>query len=179
MPRCPQPHQERSSNRAPGLITSRSAVKCRAPSGCRRTAPWHRTGPVHVNYRFRCRFGEEPNMGYITNRNRRWFAISYEGLDPVTGRDRRRWHRADDEADARTRAGALPSARPPSPRGSRCPDTCAPVGLRRGDLRVPARSAIRCTDVVRATGLRAAERPCRRSGRASELVLFVGGGGRI
>ncbi len=56
-------------------------------------------------------------MGYVTNRDGRWYAVSYEGLDPLTGRDRRRWHRADDEADARARAAALPSARPPSTRG--------------------------------------------------------------
>lgn len=56
-------------------------------------------------------------MGYVTNRDGRWYAVSYEGLDPLTGRGRRRWHRADDEADARARADALPSARPPSARG--------------------------------------------------------------
>jgi hypothetical protein len=56
-------------------------------------------------------------MGYVTNRDGRWYAVSYEALDPLTGRDRRRWHRSDDEADARARADALPSARPPSTRG--------------------------------------------------------------
>ncbi len=56
-------------------------------------------------------------MGYVTNRDGRWYAVSYEGLDPLTGRDRRRWHRAADEADARTLADALPSARPPGGRG--------------------------------------------------------------
>ena len=56
-------------------------------------------------------------MGYVTDRDGRWYAVSYEGLDPLTGRDRRRWHRADNEADARARADALPSARPPSARG--------------------------------------------------------------
>lgn len=33
---------------------------------------------------------EEPNMGYVTHRDGRWYAVSYEGLDPLTGRDRRR-----------------------------------------------------------------------------------------
>jgi integrase len=56
-------------------------------------------------------------MGYVTNRDGRWYAVSYEGLDPLTGRDRRRWHRASDQADARARAETLPSARPPSTRG--------------------------------------------------------------
>jgi integrase len=56
-------------------------------------------------------------MGYITNRDGRWYAVSYEGLDPITGRDRRRWHRADNEATARTLADALPSTRPTTTRG--------------------------------------------------------------
>jgi len=56
-------------------------------------------------------------MGYVTNRDGRWYAVSYEGLDPLTGRDRRRWHRVGDEAAARALADTLPSARPTSPRG--------------------------------------------------------------
>lgn len=56
-------------------------------------------------------------MGYVTNRDGRWYAVNYEGLDPFTGRDRRRWHRAIDEAAARALADTLPSTRPPSPRG--------------------------------------------------------------
>ena len=56
-------------------------------------------------------------MGYVTNRDGRWYAVSYEGLDPLTGRDRRRWHRAADEADARAIAEAMPAARLPGPRG--------------------------------------------------------------
>jgi integrase len=55
-------------------------------------------------------------MGYVTHRDGRWYAVSYEGLDPLTGRDRRRWHRTSDEAAARTLATTLPSARPPSTR---------------------------------------------------------------
>lgn len=56
-------------------------------------------------------------MGYVTNRDGRWYAVNYEGLDPLTGRDRRRWHRASDEAAARALANNLPSTRPQSPRG--------------------------------------------------------------
>lgn len=56
-------------------------------------------------------------MGYVTSRDGRWYAVGYEGLDPLTGRDRRRWHRAKDETAARALADALPSARPPSARG--------------------------------------------------------------
>lgn len=56
-------------------------------------------------------------MGYVTYRDGRWYAVNYEGLDPLTGRDRRRWHRASDETAARTLAAALPRSRPPSARG--------------------------------------------------------------
>jgi hypothetical protein len=49
-------------------------------------------------------------MGYVTNRDGRWYAVSYEGLDPLTGRDRRRWYRATDETDARTLAAATSGA---------------------------------------------------------------------
>jgi integrase len=50
-------------------------------------------------------------MGYVVNRQDRWYAVNYEGMDPLTGRDRRRWHPAVDEATARTVAAALPAAR--------------------------------------------------------------------
>ncbi len=32
--------------------------------------------------------------GYVARRGDRWYAIVYEGLDPVTGKERRRWHPA-------------------------------------------------------------------------------------
>lgn len=50
-------------------------------------------------------------MGYVVNKRDRWYAVSYEGIDPVTGRDRRRWHRAADEVTARSIAESLPAAR--------------------------------------------------------------------
>lgn len=50
-------------------------------------------------------------MGYVVNRQDRWYAVNYEGMDPLTGRDRRRWHPAVDEATARVVAAALPAAR--------------------------------------------------------------------
>jgi hypothetical protein len=56
-------------------------------------------------------------MGYVANRDGRWYAVSYEGLDPLTGRNRRRWHRTSDEAAARALADTLPLSRPPSTRG--------------------------------------------------------------
>ena len=32
--------------------------------------------------------------GYVAKKGDRWYAIIYEGLDPVTGKERRRWHPA-------------------------------------------------------------------------------------
>jgi hypothetical protein len=52
-------------------------------------------------------------MSYVAHRHNRWYAVSYRGQDPLTGRERRRWHRADDEASARTLARTLSSSRCP------------------------------------------------------------------
>ena len=32
--------------------------------------------------------------GYVANKGNRWYAVIYQGLDPVTGRERRDWHAA-------------------------------------------------------------------------------------
>jgi hypothetical protein len=32
--------------------------------------------------------------GYVAKKGDRWYAVSYEGLDPITGKERRRWHAA-------------------------------------------------------------------------------------
>lgn len=29
-------------------------------------------------------------MGYVTHRDGRWYAVAYQGIDPISGRDRRR-----------------------------------------------------------------------------------------
>lgn len=50
-------------------------------------------------------------MGYVVHRRDRWYAVSYEGADPLTGGDRRRWHPAPDESSAHELAATLPSAR--------------------------------------------------------------------
>ena len=31
--------------------------------------------------------------GYVARKGDRWYAVICEGLDPVTGKERRRWHR--------------------------------------------------------------------------------------
>jgi len=39
--------------------------------------------------------------GYLARKGDRWYAVIYDGLDPVTGRERRIWHPAGtDRADA-------------------------------------------------------------------------------
>lgn len=39
--------------------------------------------------------------GYVARRGDRWYAVIYGGIDPVTGKERRRWHAAGTQ-----RAGA-------------------------------------------------------------------------
>jgi len=48
-------------------------------------------------------------MGYVVERDGRWYAVGYEGLHPTTGVELRRWHRAADEQTARMLAAALPA----------------------------------------------------------------------
>jgi integrase len=46
--------------------------------------------------------------GYIVRKGNRWYAVIYEGVDPVTGRERRSWHTAGTErADAERLAARL------------------------------------------------------------------------
>ncbi len=50
--------------------------------------------------------------GYVARKGDRWYAVIYEGLDPVTGKERRRWHpagaiRADAERPAASLAAEL------------------------------------------------------------------------
>ena len=46
--------------------------------------------------------------GYVAKRRGRFYAVIYEGLDPVTGRERRRWHPAGtDRAEAKRLAARL------------------------------------------------------------------------
>lgn len=46
--------------------------------------------------------------GYVGTKGGRWYAVVYEGLDPVTGRERRSWHPAGIErAEAEKLAARL------------------------------------------------------------------------
>jgi hypothetical protein len=46
--------------------------------------------------------------GYVAQKGDRWYAIIYEGIEPVTGRERRTWHAAGhDRADAEKLAARL------------------------------------------------------------------------
>ena len=38
--------------------------------------------------------GEVIMKGYVAKKGDRWYAVIYEGLDPVTGKERRSWHPA-------------------------------------------------------------------------------------
>ncbi len=50
--------------------------------------------------------------GYVARKGNRWYAVIYEGTDPITGRERRSWHPAGcDRADAGRLATRLVSER--------------------------------------------------------------------
>lgn len=46
--------------------------------------------------------------GYVARKGNRWYAVIYEGTDPITGRERRSWHPAGCErGDAERLAARL------------------------------------------------------------------------
>jgi hypothetical protein len=50
--------------------------------------------------------------GYVARKGNRWYAVIYEGTDPITGRERRSWHPAGCErGDAERLAARLVSER--------------------------------------------------------------------
>src|SRR5207253_2807038 len=52
--------------------------------------------------------GRTQMKGYVAQKGRRWYAVIYDGLDPVNGRERRIWHPAGiDRADAERLAARL------------------------------------------------------------------------
>lgn len=52
-------------------------------------------------------------MSYIVQRNNRFYVVAYNGHDPITGRERRRWHPAgSDRSDAETVQRRLDAQRP-------------------------------------------------------------------
>ena len=59
-------------------------------------------------------------MTYIVQRKERFYVVAYDGLDPLTGKERRRWHPAgSDRSEAEEIATRLDAERPdaPPPRG--------------------------------------------------------------
>jgi integrase len=38
-------------------------------------------------------------MTYIVQRHNRFYVVAYDGLDPLTGRERRRWHPVGSDRD--------------------------------------------------------------------------------
>ncbi len=51
-------------------------------------------------------------MAYVTEKRGVFYAVIYEGRNPVTGRERRRWHRCDDRPAAKKLADELTEQRP-------------------------------------------------------------------
>ncbi len=58
-------------------------------------------------------------QGHVARKRGRYYAVIYEGLDPVTGKERRTWHPAGtDGADAEVLAARLAATRRAQRRGS-------------------------------------------------------------
>ncbi|MGH9242935.1 MAG: hypothetical protein ACRD29_01175 [Acidimicrobiales bacterium] len=67
--------------------------------------------------------------GYVAKKGNRWYAVIYEGIDAVTGRERRSWHPAGtDRADAKRLAARL----------AQDPDCCIPPTAGRASRRRPS-----------------------------------------
>jgi hypothetical protein len=55
---------------------------------------------------------EDIMQGYVARKGDRYYAVIYEGIDPITGRERRRWHPAGTDRSAAERlAGELAQRR--------------------------------------------------------------------
>ncbi len=63
-------------------------------------------------------------MAYVTEKRGVHYAVIYEGRNPVTGTERRRWHRCDDRADAKRLAAELTAARERQTRGGSSMTVC-------------------------------------------------------
>jgi hypothetical protein len=50
-------------------------------------------------------------QGYVAKRGNRWYAVIYEGTNPITGRERRRWHPAGTERADADRLGSRLAAK--------------------------------------------------------------------
>ena len=97
--------------------------------------------------------------GYVAQRRGRFYAVIYEGLDPVTGRERRRWHPAGTD-----RAQARATRRPARRRGAGTSRRRAVADLRRLPHRPVAagqEAATRRQHLPRLRAQRAAPRPPR------------------
>ena len=57
---------------------------------------------------------EDIGMAYIVSRNNRFYVVAYDGIDALTGRERRRWHPAGaSRTDAEAIAATLDAAASP------------------------------------------------------------------
>ena len=48
---------------------------------------------------------EDIMQGYVARKGDRYYAVIYEGIDPLTGRERRRWHPAGTDRSVAETAG--------------------------------------------------------------------------
>ncbi len=90
-------------------VESRSFGRVRVPrpvtpaTCCRSRASCYR-----VRYRSTMK---ECLVAYVTEKRGVFYAVIYEGRNPVSGREQRRWHRCDTRADAERVAGELTDRR--------------------------------------------------------------------
>src|SRR5687768_10369673 len=61
-------------------------------------------------YRVRQPVEEERVQGYVVTKGDRFYAVIYEGVDPITGRERRRWHAAGSDRASAERLGVVLAA---------------------------------------------------------------------
>ena len=79
-------------------------------------------------------------MSYIVQRSDRFYVVAYDGLDPLTGRERRRWHPVgSDRGEAEELAERLQvdraARRPPEADRSDSMTSCARRGYRTNAVR--------------------------------------------
>lgn len=77
-------------------------------------------------------------MAYVVEKAGLHYAVIYEGVNPVTGKERRRWHRCADRADATTLACQLQALRLRARRAGSTMTlgtTCSATGSLRGRWR--------------------------------------------
>src|SRR5680860_1022646 len=63
-------------------------------------AGWFADRVACYRIRYRTPNDEERQVAYVTEKRGVFYAVIYEGRNPVSGRERRRWHRCEDHVSA-------------------------------------------------------------------------------